>query len=175
MKTAGRFLGRAALCGLFACSIHAATLGFSPSGGTLSQGATFTEQVLIAGVSDLSAFPFDIGFDPTILSANSVVEGSFLGSGGATFFLAGTIDNRAGQITFTADSLQGSGPDGSGAMALITFTAAGPGISALNFFSVTLLGRRFNYDPRSSDWDWDARADFADFVLSGLECNRSVG
>jgi hypothetical protein len=51
--------------------------------------------------------------------------------GGATFFIAGGIDNTTGTITFNADTLQGSGPgvSGSGFLLQFIFTAAALGAS----------------------------------------------
>ncbi|HEV3199328.1 MAG TPA: cohesin domain-containing protein, partial [Bryobacteraceae bacterium] len=56
-------------------------------------GDIFTVNVNIAGITDLYGFQFDLSFDPAILAAASSTEGPFLPTGGATFFIPGTIDN----------------------------------------------------------------------------------
>src|ERR1051326_2192189 len=78
-------------------------VSISPANVSKVQGDVFTLDITIADVSDLFAFQFDIGFAPDILGAINITEGSFLPTGGATFFLAGVIDNVTGVITATAD------------------------------------------------------------------------
>src|SRR5437868_2988547 len=99
----------------------------SLSAGTASvlEGQTFDLPVQVSPVSDLYSFQFDLSFDPTIVELESISEGTFLPSGGATFFLPGTIDNTAGTATFTADSLVGAipGVSGDGELALLSFKA----------------------------------------------------
>jgi hypothetical protein len=107
---------------------------------TVNQGSSFTVDVDIANAADLYDFQLDLTFDPTVLQATSVVEGSFLGAGGATFFLPGTIDNAGGSITFNADTLLTaiSGVSGSGALLEFDFTALAPGVSALSIQNLIL-------------------------------------
>jgi hypothetical protein len=120
--------------------------GVQPQITTVQQGDPFSLGVSIAGVSDLYAFQFDLGFDPAILSAVAVTEGPFLPSGGSTFFLPGTIDDGSGTITFNADSLIGPVPgvDGSGILAVIQFGALAPGNSAISLSNVQLFDSNLN-------------------------------
>jgi general secretion pathway protein D len=103
-------------------------------------GRFFDVFVDISGVSDLYAFQFDISFDPAILSANGVNESDFLPGGGATFFIPGEINNTAGTINFTADSLLGPVPgvSGNGTLAVISFQALALGTSLIDFSNVIL-------------------------------------
>src|ERR1700732_272328 len=78
-----------------------AVISIQPSATNESVGNNFTLNVDISGVTDLAAFQFDIGFNPAVLSANGITEGSLLPSGRSTFFIPGTIDNGAGTIAFT--------------------------------------------------------------------------
>ena len=120
---------------------RAATVLINPSNQSVMVGQTFSVNVSISGVADLYAFQFDLGYDPTLLSATNVSEGAFLPTGGSTLFLPGTIDNTAGSIAFTADGLQGpvAGVSGSGVLALAEFTALAPGWSGISLFNVILL------------------------------------
>ncbi len=104
-------------------------------------GETFSLDVAIRDVTDLFAFQFDLGFDPTILAAMSLSEGPFLPSGGGTIFIPGTIDNAAGAITSTGDSLLGLPPGvtGSGTLASVTFDALAFGTSPVTLSNVILL------------------------------------
>src|ERR1017187_8890134 len=93
---------------LFAASttLLAGTIAVQPAAPTVALGQTFTLSVNISGAADLYGYQFDLGFNPTVLQAISVTEGAFLGTGGPTIFLPGTIDNVGGSITANADILQ---------------------------------------------------------------------
>jgi hypothetical protein len=101
------------------------------SPATVTQGSTFAVDVNISSVSDLYDYQFDLTFNPAVLSATGLSEGSFLSAGGTTFFLPGTIDNTGGSITFNADTLLSavSGVSGSGTLVVFDFTALTPGTS----------------------------------------------
>jgi general secretion pathway protein D len=113
----------------------------TPLSSIVGVGDDFSLSVDIADVLDLYAYQFDLFFDPTIISANSITEGLFLSSGGSTFFIPGFIDNVAGTISFTANTLLTaiSGVSGSGTLATVSFTALGAGESAVSVSGVTLL------------------------------------
>ncbi len=127
-------------------SLGAETISVQPSTLNVTDGQTFSLDIDIVNITDLYAFQFDIGFDPTILAAVSVTEGSFLPSGGSTIFFPGTIDNVGGTITSNADALVGaiSGVSGSGTLASIEFDAIGTGTSAIGLANVFLLDSNLN-------------------------------
>jgi hypothetical protein len=104
---------------------------------TVSQGNSFMADVNISGVTDLYDFQFDLGFNPSVLQVTGVSEGTFLTSGGTTFFLPGVIDNTSGSITFNADTLEGAipGVTGAGTLLVFDFTAIGPGTSTLSILN----------------------------------------
>jgi general secretion pathway protein D len=108
---------------------------------TEAPGSEFSINIDIANVSDLFAFQFDLSFGPTILSATSITEGTFLPGGGTTFFIAGAINESAGVISSTADSLIGPIPGitGNGALAEVQFTALATGMSTVTLSNVLLL------------------------------------
>ncbi len=116
------------------------TLSIIPVSPTVGVGTTFAIDVNIAGVTDLYDFQFDLSFNPTVLQATSVLEGTFLSSGGTTFFIPGTIDNAAGTITSNADTLLTaiSGVSGNGTLLLLDFTALTEGTSDLTISDVIL-------------------------------------
>jgi general secretion pathway protein D len=116
-------------------------VSIQPSVSIPGVGETFDVLVEISSVSDLYAFQFDISFDPAILSAIDVTEGSFLPGGGFTFFIPGSIDNIAGSISSTADILLSavSGVSGSGTLADLQFQALTVGTSPVNLSNVILL------------------------------------
>lgn len=117
------------------------TVSIQPQTTTVFGGNTFTLDVNISNVSDLFAFQFDLGFNPSILSAVSIMEGSFLPGGGTTFFIPGAIDNVGGTIAATADSLIGliPGGTGSGTLAEVEFKALGSGTNGISLSNAQLL------------------------------------
>lgn len=116
-------------------------VSIQPIASTVETGSVFALTVNISSVSDLFAFQFDLGFNPAILAAQSVTEGALLPSGGSTFFIPGTIDNTAGTITLTLDSLFGPGPgvSGNGVLASVNFQALAIGASSVTLSNVVLL------------------------------------
>lgn len=117
----------------------------SPASLTTSS-SIFSVDIDVSGAADLYAFQFDIGFDPALLAAVSQSGGSFLASGGPTFFLPGIIDNVGGTISFTADTLLTAiaGVSGSGTLAVIDFQVLTPGTSAISIFNAQLLDSALN-------------------------------
>ena len=115
---------------------------------TVAPGDTFAVDVNISGTADLYAFQLDLAFDPTLLEATSVSEGSFLGGGvpGNTFFIPGAIDNTLGTVSLNADSLIGPPPGvtGNGTLLIVDFTALNPGTSALTIENEILLDSGLN-------------------------------
>ncbi|NUZ04645.1 cohesin domain-containing protein [Piscinibacter koreensis] len=90
---------------------------------------------------DLYAYQFTLNFDPTLVNAQSGSEGSFLPSGGTTFFNPGDIDNAAGSISFVFGSLLGliDGVNGSGDLATFSFNVARSGRASFSLSDVLLL------------------------------------
>ena len=135
-------------------TLHAATVSVEPSSNNVSVGQTFDVSVDVSGVTDLYALQFDLAYDPTILSAINVSEGPFLPTGGSTIFVPGTIDNVAGAVTATADTLVGAipGVTGDGVLATFEFQAIATGSSPISLSGVTLLDSNFaNIDFTSAD------------------------
>jgi hypothetical protein len=128
---------------LFAASttLLAGTIAVQPAAPTVALGQTFTLSVNISGAADLYGYQFDLGFNPTVLQAISVTEGAFLGTGGPTIFLPGTIDNVGGSITANADILNGavSGVNGNGDLLDVTFQALAVGSSGVQLFNLIAL------------------------------------
>jgi hypothetical protein len=125
---------------------RAATISIQPASSTTNVGSAVNLNVNISNVSNLFAFQFDIGFNPSVLSASSVSEGPFLLSGGTTAFVPGTTDNLAGTISFTADSLVGAipGVSGDGVLATLQLLPLAIGTSPMSLSNITLLDSNFN-------------------------------
>ena len=113
-------------------------------------GDTFTLRLTANDVTNLAGWQTDISFDPDVLEAVEVSEGDFLNvKSGDTFFLRGTIDNTAGQITgISTAKLKGSG-SGTGTLLLVTFNAKSVGetrVTLRNFFAGSSNSERISSD-----------------------------
>ena len=110
----------------------------------VSQNEEFTVSIKIDSVSDLSAYQFDLNYNPKNYEIVSVVEGSFLNSNGtdSTFFLGPLDSSRRNTITFASTRMGSiSGVDGMGILVEITFRAKTAGKVKINVVkkSVNLL------------------------------------
>ena len=126
---------------LFALAINspAAVISISPASQSVALGNQAVLDVAITGAVDLYAFQFDIAFDPSLLAALLVTQGTLLaGSGG---FVPGTIDNLAGTVSFTADTLSGFVPgiSGDGTLGQLLFSTLAAGVSPITLSNVVLL------------------------------------
>ena len=121
-------------------------LSVSPLTQPVAPGSTFSVDVDVSGAADLYAYQFDLSFDPTVISAVSSSEGSFLSAGGSTFFIPGTNDNVGGVVSATADTLISpvAGVTGSGTLAVLTFEALKTGVSSIGISGAQLLDSNFN-------------------------------
>ena len=121
--------------------LAAPIISVQPSATTVSAGQAFTVSISVSDAVDLYAFQFDLGFNPAVVAASNVTEGPFLPSAGSTFFIPGAIDNAAGIVTFTADSLLTAitGANGAGTLAQMSFMGLAGGLSQLNLLNVVLL------------------------------------
>ncbi len=119
-------------------------VGYTFSKTPIHTGDTFTLDIRAENITDLAGWQFNIVFDPAILEAIDVTEGSFLKTdGGTTFFQGGTIDNAAGRIVgLSVARLSTQGVDGTGSLLQIRFKAKSAGetelaLDKLQFGSVT--------------------------------------
>jgi general secretion pathway protein D len=97
----------------------------SPASQTVSLGQTFTLDINVDQIPDLFDYQFSLSFDPAVLAAQSVTEGTLFANTGDSFFSPGSINNTAGSITTTDDTLEGKvhGVSGPGTLAIVQFTA----------------------------------------------------
>lgn len=141
-------LSASGLCGSLA-SAQTADISVDPTTQTTATGTVVTVDVDISSVNDLYGYQFDLTFNPTILQAVSSTEGTFLPSGGATFFIPGTNDNVGGTVSATADTLLAATPgvSGGGELAVFTFDAIGAGTSTIGIQNEILLDSNINVIP----------------------------
>jgi hypothetical protein len=114
-------------------------LSLTVDSATVNVGNTFNITLHVADAVDLTSWQFDLAYNPTILQANLVTEGSFLSSAGTTFFTPGVIDNTTGLISLVSASFVDLfPPSGSGVLATVSFTALTSGLSPLTASNVFL-------------------------------------
>jgi general secretion pathway protein D len=127
-------------------AVGSATIAVTGPASITMINQTFNVAIQATTITDLYAFQFDVSFDPALLSASLVSQGSFLSGGGVTIFIPGTIDNTTGHITFVGSTLTGpiAGVTGSGTLGSITFTAKAPGVSQVSLSDLILLDSALN-------------------------------
>ncbi|MBC7227755.1 MAG: PKD domain-containing protein [Thermoflexales bacterium] len=126
---------------------QAASLWVQPPVRTVTAGHVFTVGIAITNAVDLGAFEFTLGYTPTVVEVVTGTLGSFPGSTGRAFTVAGTvISPTAGTVTFGAYSLGATpeGPSGNGVLAVLTLRALAEGQSVLTFRSAQVSDRAGN-------------------------------
>jgi len=95
----------------------------SPASKTVSAGQTFTINVACTPGQSIKSFELKVSFNPTLLQANAVSEGTIF-TGYTTFFNAGTINNTAGTIVDVYGLIVGAGGvTNPGSLVSFSFTA----------------------------------------------------
>ncbi len=117
------------------------TVRIDPAQSVVGPGETFTVAVMIDQASSLGGFEFTLWFTPATVTVDDVTLGDFLGSTGRTVIpVTPIIDNQTGRASFGAASVGSApGPDGTGTLATITFTAQDAGQSFLDLENVIVL------------------------------------
>ncbi|HML01889.1 MAG TPA: PKD domain-containing protein [Candidatus Bathyarchaeia archaeon] len=119
-------------------------------------GETMTLSVFISNVTDLYTWQAGMTFNPSVLQCvtttapdntktnvteTAFVEGSFLKSGGDTWWLTGPLNNSAGTIGAYGCSLYGPNPgvNGSGVLFTVSFKVIGEGPLNIHLTDVILF------------------------------------
>ena len=120
--------------------VNSTTVYVNPSSLVSSIESSFTVNINIDPAEAVSGAQFDLSFDSSLLTVDSIAEGDLF-SGYDTFFNPGTLDNTNGNITgvFNVIITQGGSVSSQGTLAIIHFTAQGDdGVSPLNLFNVVV-------------------------------------
>jgi len=121
------------------------TLYVSPASLNGTVGHTFSVDIYVDDIPHLYAYQFALSFNPTVLAADSITEGALFANTNNSFFLPGIVNNTAGTIGVTADTLlSGSGVNGPGIVAIANFTALRGGTSPLTLSNAMLLNPSLN-------------------------------
>jgi hypothetical protein len=129
---------------MFASAQSEASLYVNPPTVTASVGQSFSININITGVQDLFGWQFELDWNSSLLNVTSISEGSFLSSGGTTFF-SYTLNDTAGSIVVDGTLTgQGSGVDGDGVLATVTFNVLSSGQSPLTLTGAELADSNDN-------------------------------
>ena len=103
-------------------ALRPAVVRLEPLNSMVAPGKPFTVVVQLEGGMDLGGFQVALNFDPALLKVDGVTLSDFLGSTKRdTVPLGPQVDNEAGRVTFGGFSFGNlPGPDGSGALAVVT-------------------------------------------------------
>jgi uncharacterized repeat protein (TIGR02543 family) len=109
----------------------------NPASKTVSAGQTFSISISCTPGQTIKAYELKLSFNPTLLHANSVSEGTIF-SGYTTFFNAGTINNTVGTIVNIYGLIVGvGGVTNPGTLVSLSFTAqAASGSTSIGLYDV---------------------------------------
>jgi hypothetical protein len=114
-----------------------ATVSFDPTQvNELSPGEQFTINLAIADISNLFGWQINVTFNPSVLNAVRVMEGSFLRSVNKTSMPKPVLDNSRGFVLAAVSLMPpypSVGATGSGILANMTFSVKSSGGSTLHF------------------------------------------
>ena len=115
----------------------------SAPGPPVDQEETFIVNIDVVPGTAIAGVQFNLNFDPSLVTVNSVVEGDLLAQGGAsTYFMPGVTDNEAGTISGVAGAIitPGQTVSTTGTFAVITMTARpAQGVCSLTLVN-TIIG-----------------------------------
>ncbi len=165
-----------------------AVLTVQVSSGSFSREDSFSVAIDIANVTDMAGFQLGVVFDPAILEASKMEEGSFLSDSGGTYWLEPNINNTKGTITGVMGAKTGKGGvDGGGTLATIVFKAIGTGETSIELCNISLSDSNGRLIPVTAvdgkvtvtelpPWDvnGDRRVDVLDFVLVGQRFGEEI-
>lgn len=102
-------------------------------------GQSFSIDITVTDVVDLYAWEIELSWAPSLLGTLSVTEGSFLKSGGHTFFIYSWNDTQGHILIDCTLFGQIVGVSGSGVLATVTFLVRGAGETPLDLHDEVLL------------------------------------
>jgi hypothetical protein len=108
-----------------------------PEGGLPSGGGPHTIPIQIADISDAATIALSISYDPAIIRAPTVTQGSFMMQGGAMVTFVPSVNPSAGRIDIAISRPTArAGAFGTGLLAALSFTAGSPGTTEFTLTGV---------------------------------------
>jgi len=102
-------------------------------------GASFSVQLEIQNARGLFSAAFRVKFDPRLLRLNEIQAGGLLSGDGKQIVFTRNVLNDVGEAIVNLNRAPGAGGvSGSGALAVLSFQAIGPGLTSVSFPGLTL-------------------------------------
>ena len=117
----------------------------------LTPGSDFSVDVDVINASDVAGLEFSLGFNATLLNANSVISGSFIPLAAT---INSEIDNATGLVKFNVST--SSPMNGDGILAQIDFHVLDLGNTLLHLYGIQLvdsLGQPLNFTSADGSFD----------------------
>ncbi|MGA2285078.1 MAG: cohesin domain-containing protein [Dehalococcoidia bacterium] len=130
-----------------------ANVGIDPASKPVSlSSSSFSLDVKVDNVTNLGAFQFDVVYAPAVIQLQSFTEGPFLKSSGRST-LCSEVDIAPDTKRYAcASGGDQAGPDGSGVLASLTFTAVAAGTSTVGFANGSLNDATADANPIAALW-----------------------
>jgi general secretion pathway protein D len=111
----------------------------APAGDLQMGGAPYSVPLSISNVSQLATVTVTVTYDPAILKAEAVVQGSFMQQGGVTPTFSPKIDAAAGRVDIVVTrGVDQPGANGTGPLAAIVFKGVASGSSKITVVGVAM-------------------------------------
>jgi general secretion pathway protein D len=111
----------------------------APAGELQMGGAPYSVPLSITNVSQLATVTVTVTYDPAILKAEAVVQGSFMQQGGVTPTFSPKIDAAAGRVDIVVTrGVDQPGASGTGPIAAIVFKGVASGSSKITVVGVAM-------------------------------------
>jgi len=121
-----------------------ATVRISPASASVEVGDSVTVDVYIQDIVDLYGAEVQLSFDPALLEAQEIINGSVPVPG----FVIKNVDNSAGTVSYAITQMNPAEPyTGSGTVFRIRFLGKSPGTSAVAFTFQKFLTRDIEVIP----------------------------
>ena len=127
------------------CGVGGAAVCVLPDFASVPKGTSLFADIDVQGASNLGGFEFTLSYDPGVLNATGVIQGTFLGATGRIVNCL-TPHFSVGSVEWTCVTLGDSppGPNGNGILARVRFDAVEQGSSVLHLSDVTLVDVQAN-------------------------------
>jgi hypothetical protein len=120
---------------VFNASAASTVVSVDPSNSNVTGGATFSVNVTVTDVTNLTCWQFNLYYLNSVITCTSVSEGPLLESGGGTYFQSSIFNNYNSTTGYAQvyDTLLGfTSVNGSGVIATVNFQVIGGGSTPLH-------------------------------------------
>ena len=132
-------------------SAASTTVAINPTDSYVNIGQTFSVNVNITNVANLTGWQFAVYFRNGVLNCTNVTEGPFLKTGGETYFgriISNNYNSTYGRaVAYSALLRNNTKADGSGVLATVTFKAIGGGSTVLHLQNTKLTNNESPSQP----------------------------